>query len=61
MTTHLNMIDGRGLPFAEHLTLASVLIGTDTLVTYNTSALISTTTFTNRSICPAALLATHLN
>lgn len=55
------MIDGRGLPFAVHLTLASVLMGTDTLVTSSTSGLMSTTTLTKRSIWPAALLATHLN
>lgn len=36
-------------------------MGTDTLVTSSTSGLMSTTTLTNRSIWPAALLATHLN
>lgn len=58
---YLNAMDGSGLPLAVHLTRASEPTGTDTLVTSSTSGLMSTTTLTDRSIRPAALLATHLN
>lgn len=55
------MMEGNGFPLAVHLIFASLSIGTDTLVTSSTSGLMRTTTFTIRSIRPAALLATHLN